>query len=237
MRVKAQAYHHSAQYDRSSAGRWSPTQAPAAQNGMVWGPKNQPGLLMTFERNPNTSQIYSKNLSHTHITPDLCIIIIHDFWMIYWIHNIIPPLWQRTPGTWWCACVMGLRRGRCRSSSVHFLHCKACGNGDQNHLFLFSQWIGFLGKILTGNHGFYHQNTIKYQGFPVSIFPSSNSMIYIDLAIMRMPEIARMVNICEHHGGLNMTIADEVPVDSQWDSHLDAQSLLALRNIRTISPS
>ena len=35
-----------------------------------------------------------------------------------------------------------------------------------------NQWIGCLGKILSGNHGFYHQ----IQGFPVPIFPSSNSM-------------------------------------------------------------
>ena len=110
---------------------------------------------------------------------------------------------------------MGVRRGRCRSSSVHFLHCKACGNGDQNHLFLFSQWIGFLGKILTGNHmGF----TIKYHQIPGGSgfnFPVIQFYDLDILDIMRMPEIARMVNICEHHGGLNMTIADEVPVDSQ----------------------
>jgi hypothetical protein len=30
------------------------------------------------------------------------------------------------------------------------------------------QWIGFVGKILTGNHGF----SYEIWGFPVSIFPA-----------------------------------------------------------------
>ena len=39
------------------------------------------------------------------------------------------------------------------------------------------QWIGFVGKILTGNHGFYMFLPCEISGFLVSIFPSSNSLM------------------------------------------------------------
>ena len=60
------------------------------------------------------------------------------------------PLHQKTPGP-----------REAPQSLAHF---------DDHHGYV--QWIGLLGKILTGNHGFYH----NCLGFPVEIFPSSNSM-------------------------------------------------------------
>ena len=41
-----------------------------------------------------------------------------------------------------------------------------------HHGFGFTQWIGFVGKIFTGNHGFYHE---IYWGFPVN-FPLNQSI-------------------------------------------------------------
>jgi hypothetical protein len=38
------------------------------------------------------------------------------------------------------------------------------------------QWIGLVGNILTGNHGFYY---IKYDGVSGEIFLSTNPMIIV----------------------------------------------------------
>ena len=49
-----------------------------------------------------------------------------------------------------------------------------CGRGGVGLLADFIHWIGFVGKILTGNPWVF---TIKYRAFRLKFFPSSNSMI------------------------------------------------------------
>lgn len=96
-------YHHSALHDRSFAGRWS----PCGTCSIWWS----------------------------------CWYFLHQiFWLFFlwcqscclkkkWCQCFVPFLVDPSLNIrnffTEDACVIGVRRGRCRSSSVHFLHCKA----------------------------------------------------------------------------------------------------------------